>query len=190
MSTLKIASLMMIMAFFFGCQQYTPMLQTDRGGPAVHHTRGAELPPNIRPNDATISLYNDKRINFIELLRSFGNLYTVKPKGNAVRFKQYPNPASLTLEKELSEGYILNYVFYDDGVVKYNGKAATGRLNQDVDDEALPMRTVHANQAIKVPSGRQAEQIKELININIAHKTNKAGKIMNFPPIDHESAIS
>ncbi len=137
MSTLKITSLMTIMAFLFGCQQSTTMPQTDRGGPAVHHTRGAELPQNIRPNDATISLYNDKRINFIERRRSQGRLYTVEPKGNAVPFKQDTNPANLTLEKELSEGYILSYLFYDDGVVKYNGKAATGRLNRDVDDEML-----------------------------------------------------
>ena len=59
---------------------------------------------------------------------------------------------------------------------------------QDVDDDTLPMRTVHANQAIKVPSRRQAEPIKELIDI--AHKTNQTAKIMNFPPIDHDSAIS
>jgi len=58
----------------------------------------------------------------------------------------------------------------------------------DVDDDTLPMRTVHANQEIKVPSGGQAEPIKELIDI--AHKTNQTAKIMNFPPIDHESAIS
>ena len=57
-----------------------------------------------------------------------------------------------------------------------------------VDDDTLPMRTVHANQAIKVPSGRQAEPIKELIDI--AHKTHQTAKILNFPPIDHESAIS
>ena len=59
---------------------------------------------------------------------------------------------------------------------------------QDDDDNTLPMRTVHANEAIKVPSGRQAEPIKELIDI--AHKTNQTAKIMNFPPIDHDSAIS
>ena len=59
---------------------------------------------------------------------------------------------------------------------------------QDVDDNTLPMHTVHANQEIKVPSGRQAEPIKELINV--AHKTNQTAKIMNFPPIDHDSAIS
>ena len=59
---------------------------------------------------------------------------------------------------------------------------------QDVDDDTLPMRTVHANQEVKVPSGMQAEPIKELIDI--AHKTNQTAKIMNFPPIDHDSAIS
>ena len=58
---------------------------------------------------------------------------------------------------------------------------------QDVDDDTLPMRTVHANQAIKVSSGRQAEPTKELIDI--AHKTNQTAKIMNFPPIDHDSSI-
>ena len=56
------------------------------------------------------------------------------------------------------------------------------------DDNELPMRTVHANERIKVPSGRQAEQIKEFIDI--AHQTGQTSKIMNFPPIDHESAIS
>ena len=60
--------------------------------------------------------------------------------------------------------------------------------DQDVGDDTLPMRTVHANQAIKVPSGRQAEPIKELVDI--AHKTNQTAKIMTFPPIDHDSAIS
>ena len=59
---------------------------------------------------------------------------------------------------------------------------------QDVDDDTLPMFTVHANQAIKVPPERQAEPIKELINI--AHKTNQTAKIINFPPIDNDAAIS
>ena len=59
---------------------------------------------------------------------------------------------------------------------------------QNNDDNTLPMRTMHANEAIKVPSGRQAEPIKELIDI--AHKTNQTAKIMNFPPVDHDSAIS
>ena len=60
---------------------------------------------------------------------------------------------------------------------------------QDVDDDgALPMRTVHANESVQVPSGRQAEQIKEFVDI--ARKTNQTSKIMNFPPIDHDSAVS
>ena len=56
------------------------------------------------------------------------------------------------------------------------------------DDRNLPMRTVHANESTKVPSGLQAEPIKELETI--ARQTNQAAKILNFPPIDHDSAIS
>ena len=43
-----------------------------------------------------------------------------------------------------------------------------GGNDDDDDDDVFPMRTAHANETIKVPSGRQAEQIKELIDI--AHK--------------------
>ena len=58
---------------------------------------------------------------------------------------------------------------------------------KDDDDNTLPMRTVHANKAIKIPSGRQAEPIKELVDI--AHKTNQTAKTLNFPPIDHDASI-
>ena len=63
-----------------------------------------------------------------------------------------------------------------------------GHDEDEDEDDVLPMCTVHANETIKVPSGRQAEKIKELIDI--AHKTDQTSKIMNFPPIDHDSAIS
>ncbi len=52
---------------------------------------------------------------------------------------------------------------------------------QDDDENTVPMCTVHANESIEIPSGRQAETIKELIDIS--HKTNQKAKIMNFPPL-------
>ena len=52
---------------------------------------------------------------------------------------------------------------------------------------ALPMQTVHANKSMKVPPGRQAKPIKELIDI--AHKTNQTSKIMSFSPIDYNYTI-
>jgi len=55
-------------------------------------------------------------------------------------------------------------------------------------DNSLAMRTVHANEINTVSTGRQAQQIKRLVDI--AHKTNQSSKIMNFTPIDHDSAIS
>ena len=52
---------------------------------------------------------------------------------------------------------------------------------QDNNDNLLLMCTVHANELIKVPPGRQAQQIKELVDIT--HKTNQISKNMNSPPL-------
>ena len=116
---------------------YRPIPQTDPDGPAVNHTRGAELPQNVRPNDATIALYNDKRKNFIELRRRQGRLYTVNPSGDKRRLNFAQQINSETLETELSEGYLLSYIYYEDGEVKYNGKPPSGRYGKDVDDRTL-----------------------------------------------------
>ena len=77
--------------------------QTDPGGPAVNHTRGAELPQSIRPNDNTISLYQDKRIEFIRKRYYQGRIYFVKPIGNASDFKFVHNVESKVLDQELSK---------------------------------------------------------------------------------------
>lgn len=55
-------------------------------------------------------------------------------------------------------------------------------------EDYLPMQTVHANETVTVPSGYQAQPIRELIEV--AKKTNQSDKVMNFPPIDHDSPIS
>ena len=120
-----------------GCQTINVLTQTDAGGQAVSYGPGAELPQRIHPNDATISLYQDKRLAFIEERRRQGRLYTVLPKGNATAFSFASDPESKALARELSEGYILSYLFFEDGIVKYNGKAKDGRFNQNVNDEIL-----------------------------------------------------
>ena len=111
--------------------------QTNPGGPAVNHTRGEELPQNIRPNDKTISLYQDKRTLFMENRIFRGRTYIVEPSGNASDFKFAPNYESKVLDQQLSEGYILSYLFYENGIVKYNGRAKDGRFRQNINDEIL-----------------------------------------------------
>jgi len=44
---------------------------------------------------------------------------------------------STTLESELSEGHLLSYLYYEDGVIKYNGKASNGRFARDIDNQTL-----------------------------------------------------
>ena len=117
--------------------QQIPMFpQTDPGGKAVIYNKPfGQLPENIRPNDATISLYEQRRFNLIKRRDSQGRLYTIKPKGNAIEYLDQPNKSSEILNTELSKGYILSYLYYEKGVIKYNGKASDGRFERDIDDE-------------------------------------------------------
>jgi len=132
----KHLTLALALLSLYGCQQgFIP--QSDKGSEAVSYGPGAELPEHVRPNDATISLYQDRRLAFIEKRRFWGRLYTVEPAGNAVPFKTAPNVESETLTHALSEGYLFSYLYYDDGVVRYDGKAAKGRFNKDVKDDML-----------------------------------------------------
>ena len=96
-----------------------------------------ELPEDARPNDDTIAYFEIRKLMFIERLRERGRIYTIEPKGNAVEFSFDKNLPSSTLEKELSEGLILSYLFYDNGVIKFNGKAKNGRFIEDINDETL-----------------------------------------------------
>ena len=109
--------------------------QNNPGGKAVSYGKSINIPQKARPNDSTISSYQIRRNNF--LLRKFnrGLLYVVEPKGNAFDFRYEPNKKSLILEKELSEGFILSYLFYENGVIKYNGKAKDGRFDDNINDE-------------------------------------------------------
>jgi len=106
-------------------------------GKAISYNDKAELPEHVHPNDATISLYEVRKKRFIKRRRREGRLYTIAPKGNAVKFTYQKNLPSLKLEKQLSEGFLLSYLFYDNGVIKYNGIAAERRFKKDITNETL-----------------------------------------------------
>ncbi len=105
-------------------------------GKAVSYNRPfQELPENIRPNDATISLYQYRRLSLIYTRNAEGSLYTIKPKGNATTYAKKLDKTSEALKKELSEGYIFSYLYYENGVIKYDGKAKDGRFAHNINDE-------------------------------------------------------
>ncbi len=112
--------------------------QTDPGGKAVIYNEGfQDLPENVQPNDATISLYEERKAALMQRRASQGRLYTIQPKGNAAEFAVQPNPPSQTLEAELSKGYILSYLYFENGSIRYNGKAKDGRFSKNIDDETV-----------------------------------------------------
>lgn len=126
-------------SFVIASAENMPMFpQTDPGGKAVIYNQPfQELPENVRPNDATISLYQDRRFDLIKRRDAQGRLYTIKPKGNAIEYAIQPNKLSEALTAELSKGYILSYLYYEKGEIKYNGKARDGRFEKNIDDEML-----------------------------------------------------
>jgi len=119
-----------------GCQSVPTIPQSNAGGQAADYG-GWELPEHIVPNDATISLYQEKRLQLISIRRRWGRLYKIPPKGNAESFTTTTTPLSAAVERELSSGYLFSYLFYDNGELKYNGKASAGRFSRDIDDEML-----------------------------------------------------
>ena len=68
---------------------------------------------------------------------------------------------------------------------EYNSKITNVHKDNDCTD--LDISTMHANQSDPLPTGTNAGIIKSFIDI--AQTTDQAAKIMNFPPIDHDSPI-
>lgn len=133
----KILILAFSAAALVGCNgSYVKSYQKDRGG-AASFVLGVELGDNTSPNDATISLAEDIKLRFTSALKDNGNAYVIEPKGNAVNFPEESNPQSASLEQELAEGFILSYLFYDNGVIKYDGVAKPGRFSRDIDDQTM-----------------------------------------------------
>ena len=104
---------------------------------ANSHGGAHELPESARPNDATISLFEFRKKTFIDRRRIQGRLYTVPPKGNAKKFTYEKNISSSKVDKQLSKGFLLSYLFYDNGVIKYDGKAKKGRFKDDITNKTL-----------------------------------------------------
>ena len=112
--------------------------QTDRGGKAViYNPPFFELPQTVSPNDATISLYEDRRFDLIKARRSQDRLFIISPKGNSQPFNQETILTSYSLKNELAYGHTLSYLFYENGTIKYDGMATDGRFTKDVNNETL-----------------------------------------------------
>ena len=89
-----------------------------------------------------------------------------------------------------SDGIILEMKESSRTTMKENEEEYVSRAHytEEDDGDAMVIKTVHANEKRSIPTGRQAAPIKELIDI--ARKTSQTSKVMKFPPIDHDSAVS
>ena len=109
----------------------------DMDGPAVQYDNFSEIPESARPNSATISLYEENRRTFLQRLINGGNAYRIRPAGNAVSFQRNLLPESATIERELSDGYLLSYLYYENGAIRYDGLPPRDRFSRPVNNDTL-----------------------------------------------------
>jgi len=106
-------------------------------GAAVQYDSFSEIPESARPNNATISLYEENRRTFLQRLIRGGNAYRIRPAGNAISFHRDLLPESATIERELSEGYLLSYLYYENGSIRYDGLPPRDRFSRPVNNDTL-----------------------------------------------------
>ena len=109
----KILYFIIFTLFFAGSSYFENLNAADEK--ANSHGGKNELPESARPNDATISLFEERKKRFIDNQRRKGDLYIIEPKGNAKNFNFEKNLISSKLKKQLSKGFLLSYLFYDNG---------------------------------------------------------------------------
>ena len=96
---------------------------------------GIEIPERARPNEATKQYYLAAQKEWIESNIRRGRGYKISPAGNALAFEARPNPISKMLEKEFEGGSLISYLYYDNGVIKYDGLPVSGRFTVAPDDD-------------------------------------------------------
>ena len=147
---------------------------------------------NIGNKDTDNVFHTSLRVNRLKVVNALKWLQKHNPFYHNIKIKK-ENVDWMNGAKEVNmglDGIVLNMMESTRSKIKETKDGHVSNVHstkQDGHIDRLPMHTVHTNEAIKVPSGRQAEPIKEFIDI--AHKTNQTAKIMYFPPIDHDSAI-
>ena len=95
---------------------------------------GIEIPESARPNEATKQYYLIGQQDWIRNNIRRGRGYEILPSGNAQPFEIQPNQASEKLEKEFESGSLISYLYYDNGVIKYDGLPVSDRFTINLND--------------------------------------------------------
>lgn len=102
----------------------------------VDYGDGVELPEWARPNEATKQFYLLKHNEWMARNIKRGRGYKISPAGNAQEFEYSANPTNKKLEQEFKTGSLLSYLYYDDGIVKYDGLPQSGRFEGSPNDDS------------------------------------------------------
>ncbi len=127
---MKLAVLAIAILTLTGCKT-----TSTNGQHITDYGDGVEIPERARPNEATKRYYLRAQNYWIRTNIRRGRGYRIAPSGNAEPFQAQANPPSKKLQKEFETGSLLSYLYYDNGVVKYDGLPVQGRFKTNPNDD-------------------------------------------------------
>ena len=127
---MKLAVLAIAILTLAGCKT-----TSTNGQHITDYGDGVEIPERARPNEATKRYYLRAQNYWMRTNIRRGRGYRIAPSGNAEPFRAQANPPSKKLQKEFETGSLLSYLYYDNGVVKYDGLPVQGRFKTSPNDD-------------------------------------------------------
>jgi len=144
----RVSTLLMAMLMLTACQT----VHLSKGRPVNFEKDGDiyvyeswELPEYLspEPNDATLNYYISKLNNSYWRDARF----TVDPQDKtAIGFVSEPMPSKF-IEEQLNNTGLLSYIYYDKGIVKYDGVSPTGRFDVEINNKT-PFRSASAGKSL------------------------------------------
>ncbi len=134
---LKIYLAVLFAPLLTACESPIIIPKENEGGTANSNFSGHEMPEEFRPNDATISLVEKRKLRWLKSREIQKRIIYIDPVDTHHSITTLNNDENAHLEQELNTGYMLSYLFFDKGSIKYDGVAAKGRFSNDITDSTF-----------------------------------------------------
>ena len=133
----KVYGLVLSGLLLSGCMGPIKIPQDDKGGYANHSFSGHAMPEKARPNDATISLVEARKLAWKRQLEGRKKIVYIDPANNHETIPTTNIDTNKYLDQEFNDGYLLSFLYFDNGSIKHNRVPETGRLSSDITDDTF-----------------------------------------------------
>ena len=121
---------MLFASILSACKSPIIIPKENVGETANSNFSGHQMPEEFRPNDATISLVEIRKLRWLRSREKQERIIYIDPANTHESIVTLNSNENAHLEQELNTGYMLSYLFFDNGSIKYDGVAKKGRFSK------------------------------------------------------------